>query len=223
MECLGQILSSIITIQYHFAYISDIAIISFEYSQRWEIWSINNQYHSYSSLSAHSIQQYHHHHQEPPIQEWWIVVDSDLIHSIIHTLQYYWIAETEWTISHFNNAERREIGDIEWHASSSNTSLNHNLSNWISNELYLIDSRYPEHWTMLRQQVSWRKDNTIHCNNIFKSIIYCSSHWSILLVQLNSSVLPNGPLIRIPFEVSDGISNSNSIINHHYLLSLSLC
>ena len=64
MECLGQILSSIITIQYHFAYISDIAIISFEYSQRWEIWSINNQYHSYSSLSAHSIQQYHHHHQE---------------------------------------------------------------------------------------------------------------------------------------------------------------
>ena len=56
MECLVQIQSSIITIQYHFAYPQEIVAISFEWRKRRKISSINHYCHSYSSLSIHLIQ-----------------------------------------------------------------------------------------------------------------------------------------------------------------------
>ena len=61
------------------------------------------------------------------------------------------------------------------------------------------------------------------CNIIFKSIsIYCSSYQSISLVHINSRMLANSPFSRILSEESDGMSSSNTIINHHSPISLCL-
>ena len=41
-------------------------------------------------------------------------------------------------------------------------------------------------------------------------------------MQSNTLVLPNDPFIRIPSELSDGMSTSKSVINHYYPTSLCL-
>ena len=65
---------------------------------------------------------------------------------------------------------------------------------------------------------------TILCNVIFKRIsISISINQSILLEQVNTFTLLNAlHVICIPCSVSDGMSSSNSIIYHHYPISLCL-
>ena len=104
MECLSQIQSIIITLQYHFTYIKETVTISFEWSERRKISSIN-QYQSYSSLSIHSIHLSSYYRILNQIQEWLIEVESNLINqSFNHS--YYQILSFDNTQIH--------LYPIEW-------------------------------------------------------------------------------------------------------------
>ena len=68
---------------------------------------------------------------------------SFIIHSIIHTLKYYWITAGECFKSHFKRNERREIWEIEWFISSSHFSLDNYRFNRTRNLFHLVESWYP--------------------------------------------------------------------------------
>ena len=76
---------------------------------------------------------------------------SFIIHSIIHTLKYYWMTIIECFITYFNTNERRKIRESEWLLFiSSYFSLNHNWFYRIRNLFHLINSWYPEYWWIKR-------------------------------------------------------------------------
>ena len=54
---------------------------------------------------------------------------SFIIHSIIHTLKYYWTTLFECIIPYHYSDKRRKIGEIEWWCAISNITLNHNRFN----------------------------------------------------------------------------------------------
>ena len=124
---------------------------------------------------------------------------------------------------HFKSNKRREIGKFEWIVFLSYFSLDHNWFNRLRNLLHLIDLRYPEYWWMKRQYVFRRSNTTnILSDIIFKRVsISVISTPSIILEQVNSLTLMNALGINwIPSSVSDGMSNSNSVVNHHSPISL---
>ena len=119
MECLTQIQSIIITFQYHFTYTIEIESISFEWSERRKISSIN-QYQSYSSLSIHSTQQYDNHHEEHCIQEWLIEVESNLIHQSFNHSYYQILSNDTYRMNLIPFSVWEEKGDLrEWMKSAS--------------------------------------------------------------------------------------------------------
>ena len=118
MECLIQIQSTISTLQYHFSYITEIVIISFEWSERRKISSIN-QYQSYSSLSIHSFLQKVNNQPKPTFQEWLIEVESNLIHqSVNHS--YYQI------LSYDTNRMHIDLNEWIWEKEDSSIQMIHN-------------------------------------------------------------------------------------------------
>ena len=63
---------------------------------------------------------------------------------------------------------------------------------------------------------------TILCNVIFKRISISISINQSIILELSNCTLQNMLLSLIPSSVSDGMSSSNSIINHYYPRSLYL-